>query len=349
MPNSCETYTDAQLCEAILKRNYSTVGNEFVDDKVTAIRPYAFNGCTTLNKVSCPNTRMIGRYAFFGTTIADVDLGWDKITEIGAYAFFGMSGKANPSRQANLVLPELVSLEEYAFSNAGANYAEDVHLVSFSAAKLEDIPEEAFRYQEFLETVSIPNAKTIGKYAFRDCKALSSVNFPLVTEIGEDEFLECSGLVTVNLPVLAAVPECAFKDCTSLADVTLTAALEIGPYAFQDCTALQSISLPAATVLDQYAFTGCTHLKTVKLSAAQISLGSHCFDGCSALNCLILDGCTAPPSVASSDAFHNTALGSGYIYVPSSLISRFQSDSGWSSFSARFRACEDYPNIVNSL
>lgn len=39
-------------------------------------------------------------YAFYGTAIADVELGWDKITEIGAYAFFGMSGKANPSRQA---------------------------------------------------------------------------------------------------------------------------------------------------------------------------------------------------------------------------------------------------------
>ena len=42
MANSYETYTDAEICGAILKRDYSTTGGMIEDDRVTGVRPYAF-------------------------------------------------------------------------------------------------------------------------------------------------------------------------------------------------------------------------------------------------------------------------------------------------------------------
>ena len=54
MPNSIATYTDAQIMRALLTRNFSGIGNEFIDDTITSVKPAAFMEATNLSKVSLP-------------------------------------------------------------------------------------------------------------------------------------------------------------------------------------------------------------------------------------------------------------------------------------------------------
>jgi hypothetical protein len=51
--------------------------------------------------------------------------------------------------------------------------------------------------------------------------------------------------------------------------------------------------------------------------------------------------------LASPNAFNNTPIksGTGYIYVPATLIDSYKSATNWSTYAAQFRAIEDYPEI----
>lgn len=64
------------------------------------------------------------------------------------------------------------------------------------------------------------------------------------------------------------------------------------------------------------------------------------------LDTLILRN-SAASTLADKNALSSTKIqsGTGYIYVPSALIDTYKTASGWSTFSARFRAIEDYPDI----
>ena len=46
-------------------------------------------------------------------------------------------------------------------------------------------------------------------------------------------------------------------------------------------------------------------------------------------------------------AFNSTPIksGTGYIYVPMSLVDTYKSATNWSTFANQFRAIEDYPDI----
>ena len=64
------------------------------------------------------------------------------------------------------------------------------------------------------------------------------------------------------------------------------------------------------------------------------------------MNTLILDGVTAVPTMGNTNAFTSTliASGTGYVYVPRSLISAFQANSRWGSY--QLRTIEDYPELL---
>ena len=162
--------------------------------------------------------------------------------------------------------------------------------------------------------------------AFYNYTALQSVSFTKATEAGTNTFYGCDGLVSVEMPLLTKIPNAMFRGCT----------------------ALPEISLPAVTKTDTYAFYGCTNL--VKADFAQLGqITYYDFQNCSALEALILrkNGICI---LVATDALKGSGIakGTGYIYVPSSLVNSYKSATNWSTYAAQIRAIEDYPTITGS-
>ena len=95
----------------------------------------------------------------------------------------------------------------------------------------------------------------------------------------------------------------------------------VGTSAFHSCTKLTSAIFPTATKVYNLAFYGCAVLKTLVLRKSD----SIC-------------------TLSNANAFNATPIksGTGYIYVPASLIETYKTATHWSTYAAQFRALEDY-------
>lgn len=122
-------------------------------------------------------------------------------------------------------------------------------------------------------------------------------------------------------------------------------AASVGDHAFHGCTDLTSVYFYAATSVGGAAFSGCSSLTKADFVSAT-SLGVAVFMN-TALDTLILRSNTMCTS-ANVNILGGTpiASGTGYIYVPSALVATYQADSVWSTYSAQFRAIEDYPELI---
>ena len=123
-----------------------------------------------------------------------------------------------------------------------------------------------------------------------------------VPQIKSVYFPDCSYMSPKHMQNLVSIVSASFP------------ALEFVPYCgFRNCYALPSIDLPACSSIFSYAFVNCSSLKEITLRRRFV-----CY-------------------LENSNAFSNTpiGLGSGSIYVPSSLVSSYKSASEWSYFSSQ--------------
>lgn len=117
---------------------------------------------------------------------------------------------------------------------------------------------------------------------------------------------------------------------------------KIGNYAFYICSKLTTADFPMVTNIGNYAFMNCSQLTTIDFPLAKY-IGGSTFHGCSKLNALALRS-QSLCSLAHSNSFSGTPIssGTGYIYVPSSLVDTYKSKTNWSTYATQFRALEDY-------
>ena len=164
-----------------------------------------------------------------------------------------------------------------------------------------------------------------------------------VVTIGERAFYKCTALTKLDSPSATSIGESAFEECGALASVNVPSATSIGSSAFNACKKLITVTFPAVTSIGRIAFVNCTALKTVDFSALN-SFGDYVFNVCSALNTLILRNTEKVASLASAGVFDSTPIkaGTGYIYVPRTLVDSYKAATNWSTYAARFRALEDY-------
>ena len=161
--------------------------------------------------------------------------------------------------------------------------------------------------------------KTVGGYAFYSCFSLTSVNFSKATSIGNYAFYSCFNLTSVNFPAATSISFYAFYNCANLTSVNFPAATYIGSSAFYKCSSLTSVNFPAATYIGNHAFYYCSNLTNLFLTGSSV--------------------CT----LYSTTALKSTpiASGTGYIYVPSSLVTTYQAATNWTYYSAQISAHED--------
>ena len=137
-----------------------------------------------------------------------------------------------------------------------------------------------------------------------------------VTKIGKYAFCQCVNLSKVDCPNVSEISDYAFSSCTSLTSVSFPVATNIREYAFYGCSSLTSVSFPAATTIEYSAFAYCSSLTTVILAGSSV--------------CYLRD--------TNALSYTPIASGTGYIYVPSSLVASYQAATNWSYFSAQISA-----------
>lgn len=174
-----------------------------------------------------------------------------------------------------------------------------------------------------LTSVDFPNATSIATYGFAYSNGLTELYFPSVTSIGDTAIRECTNLVTLDCPKL----------------------LTIGNSTARGCTSLENLNLPSCTKVSNITFYGCSKLAKVDFPKVT-SIGSQAFYNCSILETLILRSGTRC-SLSATNALTNTpiAKGTGYIYVPSTLIESYKTATNWTTYANQFRTIEDYPEI----
>lgn len=151
----------------------------------------------------------------------------------------------------------------------------------------------------------------------RSITAISST----VTSIGANAFNGCVSLASADFPNVTSVGLNAFSGCVSLTTVNFPAMISIGSSAFQGCTSLASVDLPDAASISTVVFNGCT-----------------------SLSALILRRTDAVCTLSNSNTLSGTkiAAGTGYIYVPDSLVDNYKSAANWSTYAAQIKPLSTY-------
>ena len=180
---------------------------------------------------------------------------------------------------------------------------------------------------------------TIGDYAFSNCTNLAFTELPSgVTSIGQSAFYDCTSLALTELPSgVTRIGGSAFQGCTSLALTELPSGVTtISSSVFYNCTTLALTDLPSGvTSIGGSAFQNCIGLQ--QLDAQNVgTIGSYAFSGCHSLTELVLRKSDTACKLSNVSAFASTPMRgyngmSGTIYVPSALISTYQTATNWST------------------
>ena len=197
---------------------------------------------------------------------------------------------------------------------------------------------------EFINTVDI-----IGDDALTDgliSRTIMELKDDRLVNIRDYVFSHCTMLETVDLPNVIKTEGYTFWNCTSLRNVNLPKLVTTGQRSFQDCTSLETIKLPSLeTIGHYYNFLNCSNLKIADFPKLKDGLRwTSTFANCTSLTALILrreDTSTMRLDVSS---LRNTGIsaGTGYIYVPASLVDSYKSATNWSAYADQIRALEDY-------
>ena len=168
------------------------------------------------------------------------------------------------------------------------------------------------------ESYLTTNASFVMSSAFSNNMTIQEVNFPEASLVGAGAFWTCQNLKSVRMQLLQRTHISAFAKCYQLESVYVPNLESAGNYTFYQCSKLQAIELPKITTLPSYCFAECHSLISLYL------LGD------------------AVVSLTSTTTFNGTPIVStsytgtyGSIYVPSSLLTTYQSANRWSSISAR--------------
>lgn len=163
-----------------------------------------------------------------------------------------------------------------------------------------------------------------------------------ITSLGVNALNGCDELVRASFPNVTSCDTSAFQNCSTLEQVDLPKVNSITTNTFRSCSSLRSFVCKNPLTM-RSAFYGCSSLTLVDISITR-SVEANTFYSCKALVTLILRNTTFY-TLANVSAFTGTPIesGTGYIYVPRSLLSQYTSATNWSNY--QFRAIEDYPEI----
>lgn len=166
--------------------------------------------------------------------------------------------------------------------------------------------------------------------------------------IKDDAFNGCSNLQSIKLPSgLIGFSSYVFNKCSKLSSIELPNGITaIGNYCFYNCQKLVLTEIPVGvTRLGERVFYECDGLTELNFLGDVLSLGRETFYSCSNLEKIFLPNVTTVPTLESS-TFSSTpiASGTGFIYVPDTLVDSFKSATNWSTYADQIKPIS-YLNI----
>lgn len=183
-----------------------------VQEGVTGICKYAFDGCTALKTVELPDSlQTIGNSAFYDCTALESITLPANLQTIGNSAFYGCTALKS------IVLPE----------------------------SLQTIGNKAFSDCTGLTEVYIPKNMTWTTGNTISEGSLSDGDLTTYEETATGVFRNCTALTTVTIEEgVTAIPERTFYGCTALTEIHLPKSVTtVGQQAFYGCTALEKAYL----------------------------------------------------------------------------------------------------------
>ena len=155
-----------------------------------------------------------------------------------------------------------------------------------------------------------------GRFSYAP-SSLTSVSFPNVTTIGGSAFTY-SRMHSISLPKLQKAKTNAFASCYNLTVLV-----------FPEYRA-------ATTTASDYEFSSCTKLQAIDFGPLTTYIGRYnVYNGSTVLTTVIIRNPNTVVPLPHTNCFTNTPFASGKaggtLYVPSALISSYQSATNWST------------------
>lgn len=163
-----------------------------------------------------------------------------------------------------------------------------------------------------------------------------------LTSIRIYAFYGKSNLALTELPKnITSIGSYAFQDCKNLLLNKLPDGVtSIGNSSFRNCNAITSLEIPRGlTSIPTYAFYNC-NLMTVFRALGDISIiNNYAFSGATVLERFELPNVTSVPTLNNTNIFRDTPIanGTGYVYVPDSLVDSFKTASNWSTYADQIK------------
>ncbi len=327
-----------------------------IPNSVTSIGEGAFNNCSTLNSIY-----------YNGSLEEWCNKSWvfeillETSNEVRFYQLY-----INNILQENITIPNTVT----SIGNGAFCYCRSLTSVTLPNS-VTSIGGYAFYFCSSLTSVAIGNNVTsIGGFAFGDCRSLVSVAIPnSVISIGDFAFWFCNNLSSVIIGNhVTNIGQQAFS-MTGLSSIIIPESVtSIGAGAFLGCESLTSVSIPENVAeVGMIAFGDCPSLTSLEWNAKQCSSNGSLFyySGYSAsdirkqITSLTIGAnvrslpdslCANMTNLKTITSYAETppTLGEGVftnayrtpkIYVPCNMKQSYQTEDGWSSFSA---SCYQY-------
>ena len=370
---SCHALSEiyAPLLGYVYSRTFNSCRNLLKVSFPSCSRVYSsgFRYCTKIESIYMPKCSYIYAEAFYNCEKLSSIVLSSGCTSIGSSAFKWCSALtslsfpnctiiyenalANCYKLSQLEIPKCTTIYSY-----GLAYCSE--LSSINLSKVTYIGSYGLAGQRNITSFDLPNCTTLYDYAFAGCTNLKSVNIPKISQYRSGLFRGCSSLEYYSMPSSYTIyqsvfdgcislskvdnfspngmPSYTFRSCVNLSEINeyLVDASYIGVSAFENCEKVTSVYASLCSYIYSYAFWRCYALSRGSFPKCN-RISSSTFYNCSALSTLILAS-TSICTLESSNAFSYTPIYSkkGYIYVPASLVSKYQASSNWSYYSTQF-------------
>ena len=264
---------------------------------LTSIPDFAFDGCTSLCKVSLPHSiTTIGNKAFNNcSSIYTIEIP-ENVRHIGEYAFYDCCNLKN------IKLPSsLLSIDKYAF--IGSYSQKNIYISDLSS----------WCNIDFVQYSNPLN----GGNLYLNGEIVTDLVVPNdVTTISKDAFSGCVSIISLTISGnVKTIDRAAFQGCQNLLNVSI---------------------LEGVTTIGYEAFDSCTRLTTITLPSSVEKLGWRAFCFCDVLKYVYCKAIIPPTAILYEnwpygwEAFADTA--GLKIYVPLDYSPEYKSADGWKSY-----------------